>query len=306
MNNYRPFVIALIVIGIFISFFTFSGCNEESTSYSYDLKKISHDDGLYVTKTVYYNDRVEVHIKGKNISINTLRVSSSDYDITNVSTKYNTLIIYSNNPQAITSLDIIGEFGWYEWRFRYLNTNKYASIWRYRADDLPWSDYEGDIKAFYTQAEYYEQQNRIERTFEIAQLINENSNIDIELMGETGKSYEYCPNVIVDPNGNLAYAFEYPEYSGKYYWTQVYVECESSDLLGIHIGDKLSDIKRVMDEYGFEFSETIDEVYLREDSDHIDEYKNEDVNFSFYLNGDKLVYMSVIVFSHNPLISDYH
>lgn len=58
MNNYRPYIIALIVLGILFSLFLSSGCNEENISYTYDLKNISYDKGLYITKTIYYNDRV--------------------------------------------------------------------------------------------------------------------------------------------------------------------------------------------------------------------------------------------------------
>ena len=61
-----------------------------------------------------------------------------------------------------------------------------------------------------------------------------------------------------------------------------------------------------MDEYGFEFSETTDKVYSSKKADHIDVYENEDLHFSFYLNGDELVYMLVSVYSDQPWIHEYN
>lgn len=303
MKNKRVNLLALITLSIFLSLFC--GCSGKNKAYSYDLNNITYSKYLYITKTVYYKDRVEIHMEGDNLSISDLKITNPEINAAHISTKNNKLIIYSNNPEQITSLDISYDW-WFECRFRYLDSDKYASVWRECVDDGGWLDYEGDEKSFFTQADYDEQEKRVERTFEIAQLINENSNVDIELLGEARESLVDYPDSFSNPDGVDAYGFDYPRYSGNYYWTQIYVEGESFDLLGIHIGDNISDISRVMDEYGFEFSETTDKVYSSKKADHIDVYENEDVHFSFYLNGDELVYMLVSVYSDQPWIHEYN
>ena len=146
-------------------------------------------------------------------------------------------------------------------------------------------------------------------TFALAATINENSNIDIELLGEvglsndgddtdeqtgTGGSVEAIPNSTYD-GGVTAYAFRYPKDGDKIYWTQVYVKSDAYDLLGIHVGDDITVIKEVMEKYGYTFSESTDRVYTSEDVDHEEIYKNGDVYFGFYMKGDTLVYMLVSV-----------
>ncbi len=138
--------------------------------------------------------------------------------------------------------------------------------------------------------------------FELARIINENSHIDITLLGEAGGSAdgssdgqgEMVPND--GYNGEVeAFAFPYPKGSDKVCWTQVYVEKETNDLLGIHVGDDISAIKEIMSRYGYDFSESTDHVYSSKDADHIETYRNGDVYFSFYMKGDTLVYMLVSV-----------
>ena len=143
--------------------------------------------------------------------------------------------------------------------------------------------------------------------FELAEVINKNSHIDIGLLGkvgEDGKDYSTDSGDVVAPagyNGEVrAYGFPYPSDSGTVYWTQVYVENKKNDLLGIHVGDRISDTAVIMEQYGFDYSETRDRVYTSKEADHYDIYQNGDVYFHFYLGGEKLVYMLVTVHGDTP------
>ena len=140
--------------------------------------------------------------------------------------------------------------------------------------------------------------------FELADIINENSNIELKLLSKAGDSEgnEFSSGGLEDMvtvnsyNGEVkAYAFPYPDDSDTVYWTQIYVENETNDLLGIHIGDDISDIIPIMEKYGYAFNESTDRVYSSKDADHIEIYRQGDVYFSFYMKGDTLVYMLVSV-----------
>ena len=304
MKKIRVNVLALIILSLIIPLF--SGCSFKKESYSYDLKNITYSKYLYLTKTVYYSDRVEFHMEcddTSNIIISDLEVTYPEVNAAHIEIKNDTITIYSNNPEQITALDVSYDW-WYVGRFRYLNSDKYSCVWRECTDDGGWSDYQGDEKAFFTQAEYEEQEKRVERSFEIAKIINENSNIDYELLADGSMPYKDDPESI--PLGIELFKCEYPIESGKYYWSKIYVENGPIDFLGIHIGDSASDIPQVMEEYGFEFSETSEEVISIKEADHIDVYKNGDVYFSFYLNGDEIACIYVAVNSDQPWIHEYH
>ena len=147
--------------------------------------------------------------------------------------------------------------------------------------------------------------DNVKEAFEQAKIINENSHIDVELLGRpdesTGAASEgglgdMVPPATYSEGGVTAYAFVYPSDGGGLYWTQVYVEDEEHDLLGIHVGEDISDIEKVMEEYGYHYSESTDRVYTSKDVDRMDIYTQGDVHFCYYMKGDTLVFMLVTVY----------
>ncbi len=140
--------------------------------------------------------------------------------------------------------------------------------------------------------------------FALAAVINDNSDIDVPLLGVVtatdggsssgGGGTEAVPYSSYD-GGVKAYAFPYPSDSESVYWTQIYIENDTNHILGIHNGDAASDIQAVMDEYEYTFKESTEHVYTSKDCDHKDTYNNGDVYFYFYMKGDTLVYYLVSV-----------
>ena len=144
--------------------------------------------------------------------------------------------------------------------------------------------------------------------FELARIINENSYMDVELLGVVGStsggssggdsSDQACVEAIPYEgyNGGVeAFAFPYPDDSDTVYWQQIYIKNDEYHMLGIHNGDDAEKIRSVMEEYGYSFEERSERVYTSEDCDHIDKYCNGDVHFSFYMNDDTLVFSHVSV-----------
>ena len=143
----------LYLFTILLSILLTAGCGKKLSSYSYDVKKIKHSDELYITKTVYYEDRVEISFN--NHSLDNYSFYSENGSLTSKTVKGNKLIIYSDNPEAITSVGAQGS--WLEVKFRNLNSDEYASIWSYWADDLGWTEYAGDKEKYYTLEEQRQQ-----------------------------------------------------------------------------------------------------------------------------------------------------
>lgn len=92
--------------------------------------------------------------------------------------------------------------------------------------------------------------------FELASIINENSNIDLDLLSKAEYIEGKCSYVDGGDFSTLrydgevyAYAFPYPEDNGESYWTQIYVSGEGNDVLGIHVGDNLSDAIEAVSQY---------------------------------------------------------
>ncbi len=126
------------------------GCSAKTVTYSYDTGSIKHPGEVYITGTTYYNDRVEIDFNCKydlkNYSFGTPGVSGSKFLIDK-----NTLIITTDDPSLVTSLNVNGDYMQSE--YRYLNTDKYACIYRHWADDLGWVEEEGDKDRYYTDEE---------------------------------------------------------------------------------------------------------------------------------------------------------
>ena len=140
--------------------------------------------------------------------------------------------------------------------------------------------------------------------FELAAIINDNSDIDVPLLGVVssteGDSSSGEGDTEAVPYGNhdggvKAYAFPYPSDSETVYWTQIYIENDTNHILGIHNGDETSDVQSVMDEYGYVFKESTEHVYTSKDCEHEDIYNNGDVYFYFYMKGNTLVFYLVSV-----------
>jgi len=137
---------------ILLSIFFLAGCGNKGNTYTYNLDEIKHNDDLYIKKTVYYEDRVEISF---NTSVDGYHFYSPDEPRATKSVKGKKLIIYSENPEAITSLE--GGNDRVEYKFRYLNSEEYATLCAYWADDLGWTDYAGDKEKFYTLEEQRQQ-----------------------------------------------------------------------------------------------------------------------------------------------------
>ena len=132
-----------------------TGCTgKKGSSYTYKLDKMQYWDVLYVSQTTYYDNRVEIVLSGGRATENFKFFSPDDRGA--VTDKMSTtLIIYSDNPTDITSLNIIGSL--YRLEFRYLNTEEYVCIWRLFASELGWSEYYGDTGRFFTKEEKEQQ-----------------------------------------------------------------------------------------------------------------------------------------------------
>ena len=138
----------IVIFAVLINILFIAGCQKNVTTYTYDVKNIKHCDSLYITKTKYYDDRVEItfntkSLDGYNILWNT---SSTEYKI-----RGNTLIIYSDDPSAINYVQ--ASTGWLQVYFRYLDSDSYATLWSHWADDLGWDGEEGDRDKYYTPEE---------------------------------------------------------------------------------------------------------------------------------------------------------
>ena len=156
----------LVFLAVIINVLFLAGCGK-TTEYTYNNIGIKHCDSLYISKTTYYKDRVEINFKGAD-SLDGYTFYTCDDPYSEKKTKYNTLIIYSDNPSKINSVQV--RDSWTEVYFRYLDSDEYATIWHYWADDLGWTGYEGDKNKYYTLEEQRSQtilanqieQNRIQ------------------------------------------------------------------------------------------------------------------------------------------------
>lgn len=142
----------LYLFTILLSILFTAGCGNKGNTYTYNLDEIKHNEFFYVKKTVYYEDRVEITF---NTSPDDCYIYSPDDSQAQKEVKGKKLIIYSDNPEAITSL--VGNNNVVDFKFRYLNSDKYATLWAYWADDLGWTDYEGDKEKYYTLEEQRQQ-----------------------------------------------------------------------------------------------------------------------------------------------------
>lgn len=142
----------LYLFTILLSILFTAGCGNKGNTYTYNLDEIKHNEFFYVKKTVYYEDRVEITF---NTSPDDCYIYSPDDSQAQKEVKGKKLIIYSDNPEAITSL--VGNNSVVDFKFRYLNSDKYATLWAYWADDLGWTDYEGDKEKYYTLEEQRQQ-----------------------------------------------------------------------------------------------------------------------------------------------------
>ncbi|MBO4309878.1 MAG: hypothetical protein J5856_02305 [Lachnospiraceae bacterium] len=188
------------------------GCSK-GTAYTYDVKNISHPDWFYITKTVYYDDRVKISFKGGSDFTN---FSTSDDSKATIDAGNSTITVYSDNPTAITSLDVYS--GEYEVRFRQLNTSAYVCIWRTGATDLGWSDYKGDVNHYYT-AEEREKQREKSKVAE--QNIIEREETDKEL-------FDFFEGRWVSDNMDYFDIYEYESGKGLLYFDAdscMYQEC---------------------------------------------------------------------------------
>jgi hypothetical protein len=158
----KPVIIALIILlGIFIIWKCAVG--KASAVYSYNMQKIEHSDFFYISRTAYFDDRVEFKVSGEPVP-EQLYYSTPDDAEAKVDTKSDTVILYSDHPEDITSLEVSNS--WYKLSFRYLNTKEYACIWTTWADDLGGVNYSGATDRYYTEEEKEQQREAAERARE--------------------------------------------------------------------------------------------------------------------------------------------
>lgn len=167
-----------------------AGCTGKSAGkYTYKLNNIQYWESLYVSQTTYYDDRVEIKLDGEN-SKSDFSFDSPDKKDAVTDRKNDTLVIYSDNPTDITSLSI--HSSWYEAEFRYLNTDEYACIWRFWADDLGWVEYSGEDFFVYQEKTFTrfdeEAEKQKNRTREYFENLDKDSSLDkiVEDLGAYG------------------------------------------------------------------------------------------------------------------------
>ena len=155
----------LALMGAFIiTGCTFGKGGTSPVYYGYNVQNIDHCGFFYISKTTYYGNRVEFDVNSR-YDISGMTFSTPDDPNATVDFNNNTVILYSDIPNDITSLEVSN--GWFEVSFRYLNTSEYACIWRSWADDLGWVEYEGDKDKYYTEEEKEQQREAAERAEEL-------------------------------------------------------------------------------------------------------------------------------------------
>ena len=155
----------LTLLGVFIiTGCTFGNSGTSPVYYGYNVQNIDHCGFFYISKTTYYGNRVEFDVNSR-YELSEMNFSTPDDPNATVDFKNNTVILYSDIPNDITSLEVSN--GWFEISFRYLNTSEYACIWRTWADDLGWVEYEGDTDKYYTEEEKEQQREAAERAEEL-------------------------------------------------------------------------------------------------------------------------------------------
>ena len=164
----------LLIFAVLLNILLIAGCGKKINTYTYNIKDIKHCDSLYITKTEYYDDRVEITFKGEynldNFWFGVENVRDYEEEVKN-----KTLIIYYDDPSAITSVSATSN--WLDVEFRYLDSKEYATIWRYWADDLGWVDYSGDKEKYYTLEEQRNQainEYKIQENIKIAREASDN------------------------------------------------------------------------------------------------------------------------------------
>ena len=159
-------IIAMIML---LGTFIITGCTSLNGGtapvyYGYNVQNIDYCDFFYISKTTYYGDRVEFDVNSR-YDLNGMNFSTPDDANATVDVKNNTVILYSDNPYAISSLEVSN--GWFEVSFRYLNTSEYACIWRTSAEDVGWVEYDGNKEKYYTEEEKKQQREAEERAEEL-------------------------------------------------------------------------------------------------------------------------------------------
>ena len=165
-RTFKTVILAMIAL---LGAFVFAGCTSRSGGtapvyYSYKVQHIEHCGFFYISKTTYYGNRVEFDVNSR-YELSEMNFSTPDDPNATVDFKNNTVILYSDIPNDISSLEVSN--GWFEISFRYLNTSEYACIWRTWADDLGWDEYDGDKDKYYTEEEKEQQREAAKRAEEL-------------------------------------------------------------------------------------------------------------------------------------------
>ena len=158
----------IAMLAVFCAFIitgcTFANGGTSPVYYGYNVQNIDHCGFFYISKTTYYGNRVEFDVNSR-YDLNEMDFSTPDDANATVDINNNTVILYSDIPNDITSLEVSNV--WFEVSFRYLNTSEYACIWRTWADDIGMGEYEGNKDKYYTEEEKEQQREAAEKAEEL-------------------------------------------------------------------------------------------------------------------------------------------
>ena len=158
----------IAMLAVFCAFIitgcTFANGGTSPVYYGYNVQNIDHCGFFYISKTTYYGNRVEFDVNSR-YDLNEMDFSTPDDANAMVDINNNTVILYSDIPNDITSLEVSNV--WFEVSFRYLNTSEYACIWRTWADDIGMGEYEGNKDKYYTEEEKEQQREAAEKAEEL-------------------------------------------------------------------------------------------------------------------------------------------
>ncbi len=179
-------VILLLLLGVIII------PNIGAKTYKYNTDKIYHCDDLYITKTKYYKNKVKIYF---NTGVDNQYVYMPDYSANVTYSSGRCVTIYSDNPESITSVNYSNRSR--DVKFRYLDSEEYATIWSYWADDIGWQDYSGDKSKYYTDEEKRKQKEAEQKREEERKKVREESNkISVLIKGtwfsDAGDCFEIC------------------------------------------------------------------------------------------------------------------
>ena len=140
------------------------GNSENHKVYKY---KESEVGGVNLSKTVYEDNQVTLFLKKADKFTDFANITCFDKNFKvidcewDVEAKKNQLIIKGNDANKISGIEIIAKYNSEMLQIRYLDSEQFAQLTSYWADDLGWDTY-GDKEAYYTKEQLDARKERIE------------------------------------------------------------------------------------------------------------------------------------------------